>query len=145
MLAALGQLAEPAVKDAYEAVKALIVRKFGKASDVVKAVEAVEAKPDSAGRQTTLTEEMASSGAARDGELLQLAQALLEKSRSTQGGTHTVRFRSLTVQHRTSWEIIEYLRQGYADWLLVPFERLSTPLSVPAAPSVRRVRVVQTI
>ena len=41
----------------------------------------------------TLTEEMASSGAARDGELLQLAQALLEKSRSTQGGTHTVRQR----------------------------------------------------
>src|SRR5947207_4160124 len=93
VLAALGQLAEPAVKDAYEAVKALLVRKFGKASDVVKAVEAVEAKPDSAGRQTTLTEEMASSGAARDGELLQLAQALVEKARSTQGGTHTVRQR----------------------------------------------------
>jgi hypothetical protein len=93
VLAALGQLAEPAVKDAYEAVKALLVRKFGKASEVVKAVEAVEAKPDSAGRQATLTEEMASSGAARDGELLQLAQALLEKSRSTHGGTHSVRQR----------------------------------------------------
>ena len=93
VLAALGQLAEPAVKDAYAAVKTLLVRKFGKPSDVVKAVEALEAKPDSAGRQATLTEEMASSGAARDGELLQLAQALLEKSRSTQGGTHTVRQR----------------------------------------------------
>jgi hypothetical protein len=93
VLAALGQLAEPAVKDAYEAVKALLVRKFGKPSDVVKAVEALEAKPDSAGRRATLTEEMASSGAARDGELLQLAQALLEKARSTQGGTHTVRQR----------------------------------------------------
>jgi hypothetical protein len=93
VLAALGQLAEPAVKDAYEAVKALLVRKFGKPSDVVKAVEALEAKPDSAGRQATLTEEMSSSGATRDGELLQLAQALLEKSRSTQGGTHTVRQR----------------------------------------------------
>ena len=93
VLAALGQLAEPAVKDAYEAVKALLVRKFGKPSDVVKAVEALEAKPDSAGRRATLTEEMATSGAARDGELLQLAQALLEKARSTQGGTHTVRQR----------------------------------------------------
>jgi hypothetical protein len=93
VLAALGQLAEPAVKDAYEAVKALLVRKFGKPSDVVKAVEALEAKPDSAGRRATLTEEMASSGAARDDELLQLAQALLEKARSTQGGTHTVRQR----------------------------------------------------
>ena len=93
VLAALGQLAEPAVKDAYEAVKALLVRKFGKPSDVVKAVESLEAKPDSAGRQATLTEEIASSGAARDGELLQLAQALLEKSRSTRGGTHSVRQR----------------------------------------------------
>jgi hypothetical protein len=93
VLAALGQLAEPAVKDAYEAVKALLVRKFGTPSDVVKAVEALEAKPDSAGRQATLTEELASSGAARDGELLQLAQALLEKSRSTRGGTHSVRQR----------------------------------------------------
>ena len=93
VVAALSQLAEPAVKDAYEAVKALLVRKFGKPSEVVKAVEALEAKPDSAGRQATLTEEMASSGAARDGELLQLAQALLEKSRSTQGVTHTVRQR----------------------------------------------------
>lgn len=93
VLAALGQLAEPAVKDAYEAVKGLLVRKFGKPSDVVKAVEAVEAKPDSAGRQATLTEEMAASGAAHDGELLQLAQALLEKSRSTGGGTHSVRQR----------------------------------------------------
>jgi hypothetical protein len=93
VLAALGQLAEPAVKDAYEAVKALLVRKFGKPSDVVKAVEALEAKPDSAGRQATLTEEIASSGAARDGELLQLAQALLDKSRSTRGGTHSVRQR----------------------------------------------------
>ena len=48
VLAALGQLAEPAVKDAYEAFKSLLVRKFGKPSDVVKAVETLEAKPDSA-------------------------------------------------------------------------------------------------
>src|SRR5712691_667842 len=91
VLAALGQLAEPAVKDAYEAFKSLLVRKFGKPSDVVKAVDTLEAKPDSAGRRETLTEEIASSGAARDSELLQLAQALLEKSRSTSGGTHSVK------------------------------------------------------
>jgi hypothetical protein len=91
VMAALGQLAEPAVKDAYEGLKSLLVRKFGKPSEVVKAVETLEAKPDSAGRRETLTEEIASSGAGRDTELLKLAQALLEKSRSTTGGTHSVK------------------------------------------------------
>lgn len=91
VMAALGQLAEPAVKDAYEGFKSLLVRKFGKPSEVVKAVETLEAKPDSAGRRATLTEEIASSGAGRDTELLQLAQVLLEKSRSTTGGTHSVK------------------------------------------------------
>lgn len=93
VLEALGKLAEPAVKDAYEALKAFLVRKFGKPSEVVKAVETLEAKPDSAGRQATLAEEIASAGAARDAELLKLAQALLEASRTERGGTHTVQQR----------------------------------------------------
>jgi hypothetical protein len=93
VLEALGKLAEPAVKDAYEAVKAYLVRKFGKPSEVVKAVETLEAKPDSMGRQATLAEEIATAGAARDAELLKLAQALLEASRTERGGTHTVQQR----------------------------------------------------
>jgi hypothetical protein len=90
VLAALGKLAEPAVKDGYEALKTLLVRKFGKPSEVVKAVETLESRPDSAGRQATLTEEIASSGAAHDAELLEVAKALLHASRSACGGTHTV-------------------------------------------------------
>ena len=93
VLAALGKLAEPAVKDAYEALKAFLVRKFGKPAEVVKAVEGLEAKPDSAGRQATLAEEVAAAGAARDAELLKLAQALLEATRAGHGGTHTVQQR----------------------------------------------------
>jgi hypothetical protein len=93
MLAALGKLAEPAVKDGYEALKALLIRKFGKPSEVVKAVETLEGKPDSAGRQATLAEEIVTAGAARDAELLKLAQALLETSRAAHRGTQTVQQR----------------------------------------------------
>ncbi|HTY79574.1 MAG TPA: hypothetical protein VMI34_17240 [Candidatus Bathyarchaeia archaeon] len=93
VLEALGKLAEPAVKDLYEGLKAYLARKFGKPSDVVKAVETLEAKPDSAGRRATLEEEIATTGAARDAELLELAQALLAATRAEPGGTHTVRQR----------------------------------------------------
>lgn len=93
VLEALGKLAEPAVKDAYEGVKSYLVRKFGKPSEVVKAVETLEAKPDSAGRRATLEEEIATAGAARDAELLKLADALLAATRDGQGGTHTVQQR----------------------------------------------------
>jgi hypothetical protein len=90
VLEALGKLAEPAVKDAYEGLKAYLVRKFGKPSEVVKAVETLEAKPDSAGRRATLAEEIVSAGAARDAELLKLAQAVMEAARAAQGGTQVV-------------------------------------------------------
>ena len=79
IVAALGNLAEPAVKDAYAALKALITRKFGRNAEVTKAVETLEAKPDSAGRREMLAEEVAASRAANDSEVLRLAQALTER------------------------------------------------------------------
>jgi hypothetical protein len=90
VVAALGKLAEPAVKDAYEALKALIVRKFGKHAEVTKAVETLEAKPDSAGRRETLAEEMAAADATRDAELLRLAEALAERIQGATPGIQTV-------------------------------------------------------
>jgi hypothetical protein len=89
VVAALGKLAEPAVKDAYEALKAAIIRRFGVQADVTKAVATLEARPESAARQGVLAEELASSGAARDIELLRLAAALTENVRGTVG-TQTV-------------------------------------------------------
>ncbi len=78
-----------AVKDGYAGFKALIVRKFGDKPDVLDAVEEVEKKPDSKGRQETLKEELAAAGAGGDADLLRQAQALLDllKEHGLAGGS----------------------------------------------------------
>jgi hypothetical protein len=79
IVGALAKLAEPAVKDAYDALKGLLVRKTGDKSRVVKAVEGLEEKPGSEGRKLTLKEDLGDAGLERDDEVLRLARALLEK------------------------------------------------------------------
>lgn len=68
-----------AVKGAYHALTQLLQTKFGAQSDVARAVENVEAKPDSSGRKETLQEEIVASNAAQDAELVSAARALLDK------------------------------------------------------------------
>jgi hypothetical protein len=90
VVAALGKLAEPVVKDAYEALKTLIIRRFGAHSELTKAVATLEARPDSKARQEVLAEEMTTSDAVRDRELLRLAEALAANVRGAMVGTQTV-------------------------------------------------------
>src|SRR6266850_6080633 len=90
LLAALGKLTEPIVKDAYDALKNLLVRKFGGTSEVTTAVQQLEQKPDSTGRRETLQEELAGAKAGSDAEILQLAQALLEKIQAQPGGPQLI-------------------------------------------------------
>ncbi len=87
---ALKPTAEQAVKDAYAGLKRLIVNRYGDKADVSSAVEKVEAKPESEGRQLTLKEELTDAGADQDEELVQLAQALLEALKSTAEGRAAV-------------------------------------------------------
>jgi disulfide oxidoreductase YuzD len=77
-------LGQGIVKDAYEALKAAIKQKFGNDSEVVSAVDGLEKKPDSAGRKTTLEEEVKNAKVSEDSEILQLAQELLKKINSEQ-------------------------------------------------------------
>lgn len=89
IIAAAGKLSETVVKDAYAGLKALLVRKFGASGELPRAVEAVEARPDSPGRQQTLVEELAVSPAATDTEVLAALarlQAALEEVGATRGG-----------------------------------------------------------
>ena len=77
-VAAAKDVAAQAVKDGYAALKGLVVRKFGSKPDVADAVQKVEQKPDSKGRQETLKEGLTAAGADKDEELLKQAQALLD-------------------------------------------------------------------
>ena len=71
-------VAAQAVKDGYAGLKTLIVRKLGEDSDVAEAVNGVEKKPDSKGRQETLKEELEAAQAGQDVELVQQAQTFLD-------------------------------------------------------------------
>jgi hypothetical protein len=71
--ASLKDTASAAVKDTYEAVKALIRRRYASAD-----VAAVEKKPDSEAKRGSLAEDLADAGAEDDDELARLAQALAE-------------------------------------------------------------------
>lgn len=91
LVAALGKLAEPAVKDAYAGLKALIVKKLGAKHPVIEAVGSLEQKPDSNGRRETLGEELASSAVASDVEIAAAARALLEQVQKHGGAQQSVR------------------------------------------------------
>jgi hypothetical protein len=83
---ALGNLGSAAVLGAYQAVKTLVLRKFGAESDLADALKKLEQKPDAQGRQITLKEEAAAAGADKDEEIMKAAQALLEAVKAQPGG-----------------------------------------------------------
>lgn len=86
LVAAVAKLAEPAIKDAYQGLKSLIVKKFGAQHEVVRAVENLEQKPQSTGRQQTVQEEVKSAAVEKDDQIVAAAQSLIEKIKAQPGG-----------------------------------------------------------
>jgi len=84
------EVGKKVIVDAYDALKTALKKKFGADSDLTEAVDKLEKKPDSAGRQTTVQEEVAAAKAADDSELQELAQALIEALKSTPEGEEAV-------------------------------------------------------
>ena len=85
-------VAGQAIKDGYTGLKTLIVRKFQNKPDVTQAVEQVEHKPESKGRQDTLKEELETAGAGNDAEIIEQAQALydlIKKHEAATGDSYT--------------------------------------------------------
>ena len=84
------EVGQKVIVDAYDALKTTLKKRFGPDSDLAEAVETLEKKPESAGRQTTVQEEVAAAKAAGDPELQKLAQALIEALKSTPEGEKAV-------------------------------------------------------
>jgi hypothetical protein len=91
IIAALGNMGVKAVGDAYEGVKALVLRKFGADSDRADAVKKLEKQPDAKWRQDALQGEAEAAGANKDEEIIKAAQALLDAVKAQPGGEEAVR------------------------------------------------------
>lgn len=76
IIAALANLSHTAVQDSYNALKGAIKRKIGGQGDLSEAIEGLEKKPNSQGRQATLQEEIQAAKLQDDAEITAYAQAL---------------------------------------------------------------------
>jgi len=85
--AGLSDVAKTTIADAYNGLKALLKRKFGEGSEVVKAVANVEADRD---YQPVLEGKVVKSGADRDADVLAAAQALLAIVKAQPGGSQLI-------------------------------------------------------
>jgi hypothetical protein len=81
----VGDIAQGVLVDGYQGLKNLLARRFGNRSDVVQAVESLEARPDSAARRDLVVEEVQRSGAGNDKELLTAARDLLARIQEDPG------------------------------------------------------------
>jgi hypothetical protein len=72
-------LVESSVKDAYEALKAIIRRQWGEASSVAKSVDALEAAPESKGQAVVLAERIEAVKATADAAVMHALAKLLDE------------------------------------------------------------------
>jgi len=82
--------AKDVITDSYQALKAVLKKKFGDQSDVVDAVEKLEKKPDSEARKATVQEEIENAKVNDDPEIVKLAQELLNKLKEQPGGQEII-------------------------------------------------------
>jgi hypothetical protein len=83
------ETSKKAIVDAYEGLKKILRQKFGKKSEIIQAVNLLEKKPDSTGRQETLKEEVARVKAEKDEEILLAAQEILTLIQNNSNIQHT--------------------------------------------------------
>lgn len=80
-----------AVVDSYEALKAILKKKFGVQSEVVKSVEGVESNFDSPARKSVLQEEVEKAKVDQDPDIRYLAQVLLDQIKAQPGGSQIIK------------------------------------------------------
>ncbi len=90
VIGGLTEASKTMITDAYFKLKAMLANKFGSESEVVHAVNEVEAKPDTPGRKAMLQTEVAAAKADQDPKLLDAAKALLAQIKEQPGGEQYV-------------------------------------------------------
>lgn len=85
IVAALSNLSQAAIQDAYTAFKAALQKKYGVKSDLLESIDKLEQKPDSKARQAVLQEEIAHAKTVQDPKLAKLARELLDKIKDIPG------------------------------------------------------------
>ena len=89
LTAGLAETGKTAITDAYQSLKGLLAKKFGLKSQIVQAVDHLEARPESANRQGGLAEELIAVQAEQDNEILAAAKHLLTLAQPQQVVTNT--------------------------------------------------------
>jgi hypothetical protein len=84
------KVGERSLTDAYSLLRRLIQRKYGSNSDLDRAVQSVEANPNSASRRNVLEESIGIAGATRDRELLEAADRVLRQVDSLPQGRQLI-------------------------------------------------------
>lgn len=110
VVAALPALAsdvvKSAVKDAYDALRAVIRRRWGEASPVARAVEALESDPSSREHASALQEKIADIKATEDPDVMKaLAKLVVSLKKADTGGSATTQI-NLSVQGGNNQEVI---------------------------------------
>jgi hypothetical protein len=85
-ISAITDTSKTVITNGYNTLKGLLTKKFGANSDVMQAVEKLEAKPESQGRKETLQEEIAAAKAEQDDEILAAAKHVLTLVQPQQAG-----------------------------------------------------------
>ena len=88
--AAVGKLSEQVIRASYTALKGMIVKKFGKSSEIVDAIDKLEKNPNSIGRRETLKEEISDSQANQDEDIKKAAEILIEKIKGEPDGQQII-------------------------------------------------------
>ena len=89
-VAGLTDTAKTTITEAYQTLKDVLRKKFGKESNLVKSVEVLEAKPASVVRQQALDEEIIDAKAHQDPDIVQAAQRVLHQIQAQPDGERHV-------------------------------------------------------
>ena len=85
-ISGLTETSKTTITDTYARLKDLIIKKFGVRSDVVQAINQLEAKPESTDRKETLQEEITAVKVEQDHEILAVARQMLTLVHAQQAG-----------------------------------------------------------